>query len=40
VNIRIKTALIKVLSKTKPVTRVNQKVAPAKIPNTAPSLNT
>jgi len=40
VNIRMKTALIKVLSKTKPVIRVNQKVAPAKIPKTAPNLKT
>jgi len=40
VNIRIKTALIKVLSKTNPVISVNQKVAPAKIPKTAPNLNT
>jgi len=40
VNIRINTALIKVLSKTKPVISVNQKVAPAKIPKTAPNLST
>lgn len=39
-NININTDVIKTLSNTKPVIKVNQKVAPAKIPKTAPRLNT
>jgi hypothetical protein len=39
-NIRRKTEPIKTLSTTNPVIKVNQNVAPAKIPNTAPRLST
>jgi len=39
-NIKKKTDPINTLSKTNPVIKVNQKVAPAKIPKTAPNLRT
>jgi len=39
-NIKRKTEPIKTLSTTNPVIKVNQKVAPVKIPKTAPKLKT